>query len=70
MGAPTVEDAASGRATALLEPVAAISYPPTNEGDGDGCYQSPPQRKPEIGHDTKDGKDNPEDLALHRAIVG
>lgn len=52
------------------KPLAAISNPPTEYGNGDGRKQSPPERQHKIGEQAQGNKDDPENLALHPLILG
>src|SRR5579863_223952 len=65
-----VSDLAGTLTILLLEPFAAISDPPCNEYDWDGCSDAPPQRQQEVRQQTQEDEHRPEDLALHEAIVG
>lgn len=53
----------------LLEPVAAVGYPPTHVSDRDCGNQGPPDRKAEVGEEAEQDEENPEDFALHFRIL-
>jgi hypothetical protein len=52
-----------------LKPIAAVSDPPTDEDDGNGCEKGPPQRQGEIGNQPENHEDDPENLLLHPSIL-
>jgi hypothetical protein len=53
----------------VAKPVTAISHPPTDERDGNGCDEPPPERQKEIRQQTEQDESDPEDLSLHVHIV-
>jgi hypothetical protein len=54
---------------AWLEPVAAVSQPPTGDADWDGGRQGPPERERDVGDQAEDGEGGPEDFSLHDPIL-
>jgi hypothetical protein len=59
---------AKARAT-LSEPITAIGNPPAHDGNRNGCPQDPPHGQNKICQQAQHYKDDPEDLALHEAIL-
>ena len=53
----------------LVEPLAAVRDPPTQEGDRNGCQQSPPNRQHDIRDHAQHRERYPEDFSLHAVIL-
>lgn len=51
------------------EPVAAVGDPPADPDDGDGRGQGPPEWENDVGENAEHGEADPENFALHWAIV-
>ena len=49
----------------LVEQFAAVSKPPTENQDRNGCGEGPPKRQKQISQKADPGKGHPEDFALH-----
>ena len=54
----------------LLKPVAAVGDPPTGEDDRNGGNERPPDSEGEIREEAEYSQAEPEDFALHLAILG
>lgn len=52
-----------------LEPVAAVGNPPTQNSNGQGRRQGPPNWEDEIRDHTEDRETDPENLPLHAFIL-
>jgi hypothetical protein len=52
-----------------LEPVAAISHPPTQDSNRNSGEQSPQNGQGKIGNQAQGDESSPEDLALHPFIL-
>jgi len=60
---------ARAKARASSKPIAPVRNPPAHDGDRNGCPQGPPDGQNDICQNAQHDKDDPEDLALHDAIL-
>jgi hypothetical protein len=60
---------ARAEARASSKPVAPVRNPPADDSDWNGCPQGPPDGQNKICQQAQHDKDDPEDPALHDAIL-
>jgi hypothetical protein len=52
-----------------LEPITAISHPPTRVSDRNGGKHRPPKGQRQVRHQAQSGKGEPKNLLLHTRIL-
>src|SRR6185295_12256433 len=49
----------------MLEPIAAVGYPPAKVENRDCCAERPPERQSEISYQPQDRENDPKDFSFH-----